>query len=224
MTVRLDTEDLRPKQVKDQVFLQWPSGEEANGFREQAAESRERFNHAVEEAESLLSDERFSEEGHRQRLADEESLQPHRGWLETKLKRVEEDLYEIRQRREQFSPFDEPDASDSRAAVREREVRDHLREMDTVERREMLVEAAEEGRDEVLRAALDAPGGFSPVGDATRELVEERALEARHGEEITELKEREQNLRRLHRELDAAVSILSDPDTLMDVAAPDEEA
>lgn len=232
MTVRLDTERMSPKQVADRqdlTFLQWPDApeEEDSHFSEvleDARHTRERFNRALEAAEDLLSDERFSEEGHRQRLNEPEGdLAKHRSWIEEMRERTEKRLRQVEEERSRLSPFEEPDASDSRAAIREREVRDHLREMDTVERREMLVEAAENGRDEVVRAALDAPGGFSPVGDATRELVEKRALEARHGDEVRELDEREQNLRRLHRETEAAAKVLSDPDTLMSVAEPPAE-
>lgn len=224
MTVRLDTENLNPKSLAGETFLAWPDSEEENGFREDAKHVRTRFNRALEEAESLLSDERFSEEGHRQRLAEPEGdLAKQRGWLEEKRERIEKKLRQVEMERDRLSPFDDPDSSDARAAVREREIREKIEGMDPVERRELLTEAAESGRDEVVRAALDAPGGFSPVGKATRNLVERRAMKARHEEEVEELDERERHLQRLHREVKAATEILSDPDKLMDVAEPAEE-
>lgn len=225
MTVRLDTENLNPKSLGGETFLAWPDSEEENGYREDAKQVRTRFNRAVEEAESLLSDERFSEEGHRQRLAEPEGdLAKQKGWLTEKRKRIEKKLRQVEEERSRLSPFDPADHSDARAAVREREIRSKLEEMEPVERRELLTEAAESGQDEVVRAALDAPGGFSPVGEATAQLVERRAMEARHSEEVEELDERERHLQRLHREVKAATEILNSPDRLMDVAAPDEEA
>lgn len=209
------------ERIRGVLFTSWADapeeglGEDARRTAAIARETAKSFQHKARE---VRSDERFTEEGHRERLAElREDPNFRLSDLEGRTKRRLEGL---RQRQKQFKPFEEPDASNARAVALEGEVRRRFNALDSAaERRRFIQQARERGDELTLRAVLgaDVPGSLVEISDQMRDLHRNEILEEKHGEDVT-------SITRDIEVLERALSELERAGRVMDLEVRDEVA
>jgi hypothetical protein len=86
--------------------------------------------------------------------------------------------------------LEQPDKSDIAAAVRRMEIRSLLRQMPEADQQKYLTQS-DKLSSEVVAAVLEMPPELSGVPKPRHEMLNQRALAARHGPEISEIEELE---------------------------------
>lgn len=207
-----DDIELRYMKMRGVRFLDW-SDLDLDGLgrssAEIAREARNTIHRFEDEAEQIRADDHLSDEGKRAKLEHlvernpDLSLAPLRSRLEGYREKLEKRREELR-----ASVVEEPDPTDARTAMLEREVREKFNSLDVADRRRFLSRAVEEGDQLSLRATLFAPSSLVELSDDRREQYQETLVQQVAGEDLQEVEAELEAVERAEQEVESAERVL----------------
>lgn len=182
--------------------------EENGAYCRATVEAIRKVDALLAERERLKEDGRFTEKGIRKKLlqkaeelASTEIEEP--GRVDENLARIESYrkklANEIAQARHKLDAFEMPEPEDARSAQKDAETRKFLREMDAPDRRRFLLQATADGREDVVRAALDHSPELSGIDADFQRQLREKVVGQRHPETVQKIESRMKTLDHLER-------------------------
>ena len=145
-----------------------------------------------EKRKRLAQDDRFTEAGVREKLVEEarrRTGESEEGEGDERLSTLDSYVNRLQGRveRKRSKLEGPPSAEDAAQVARDSEMRDHLKSMEAPERRQFLNRAVAEGREDVVRAALDGAPELSGLTADHQEQLREQVARERNPDLVQEI-------------------------------------